>query len=105
MSDNVERLDPTACSLRGRILTLYAILAAFNAQPLLLSTGLVAWDFALRRAVDRTTSRRATILRAAARHRVRRAVPGIGCLILVDRGNRLRFVRRMLRRGRTNDAT
>ena len=63
MSDLVQ-LDPRARGLRRRVGGIYAVLAAFNigawvwayaafhGQPLLLGTGLVAWGFGLRHAVD-----------------------------------------------------
>ena len=56
--------DPQARGLKNRVLGIYGILAAFNiaawigafiafrGQPLLLSTGLIAWGFGLRHAVD-----------------------------------------------------
>jgi high-affinity nickel-transport protein len=58
------RPDPRTGGLRRRVIAIYAILAlfnvgawlwacfAFNGQPLLLGTGLIAWSFGLRHAVD-----------------------------------------------------
>lgn len=57
-------MSKTSSSLRGRIVVIYTVLACFNigawvwafiafhAQLLLLSTGLIAWGFGLRHAVD-----------------------------------------------------
>ncbi|MFC2969081.1 HoxN/HupN/NixA family nickel/cobalt transporter [Acidimangrovimonas pyrenivorans] len=64
MSDTTSRSDPHLRGLRKRVIGIYVILALFNllawlwafvafhAQPLLLGTGLVAWGFGLRHAVD-----------------------------------------------------
>ena len=64
MSDTAVTPDPRMRGLKGRVVTIYAVLAAFNvgtwawafvafrSEPLLLSTGLVAWGFGLRHAVD-----------------------------------------------------
>jgi high-affinity nickel-transport protein len=64
MSDTRVQPDPHAAGLRRRVTWIYVILAIFNvvawtwafiafhAQPLLLSTGLIAWGFGLRHAVD-----------------------------------------------------
>jgi nickel/cobalt transporter (NiCoT) family protein len=64
MSRKSNELLPPARGLRGRVALIYAVLAAlnigawawafiaFHAQPLLLSTGLIAWGFGLRHAVD-----------------------------------------------------
>ena len=63
MSELVH-LDPRGGGLRRRVLGIYVLLAvlnvgawawafaAFHAQPLLLGTGLIAWGFGLRHAVD-----------------------------------------------------
>ena len=63
MSELVQ-LDPRAGGLRRRVVGVYAVLAAlnvgawlwafaaFHGQPLLLGTGLIAWGFGLRHAVD-----------------------------------------------------
>ncbi len=63
MSEAVQ-LDPHTKGLRRRVAGIYAVLALFNVgawlwafaafrgQPLLLGTGLVAWGFGLRHAVD-----------------------------------------------------
>ena len=64
MSDSIVAREPRAGGLRRRVVAIYAFLALFNigawiwafvafhAQPLLLGTGLVAWGFGLRHAVD-----------------------------------------------------
>ena len=64
MSDALSRLKPAGLRLRRRVVAIYALLAvinlgawiwavfAFDGQPLLLSTGLLAWGFGLRHAVD-----------------------------------------------------
>ena len=64
MSDPIVLRDPRSRGLRRRVVGIYALLALFNigawlwafaafhAQPLLLGTGLVAWGFGLRHAVD-----------------------------------------------------
>ena len=64
MSASIVQLDPRTGGLRRRVLGIYAVLALFNlgawlwallafhGQPLLLGTGLVAWGFGLRHAVD-----------------------------------------------------
>ena len=64
MFEPIVPLDPCTGGLRRRVIGIYAILALFNvgawlwafvvfhAQPLLLGTGLVAWSFGLRHAVD-----------------------------------------------------
>ncbi|MGH6674514.1 MAG: HoxN/HupN/NixA family nickel/cobalt transporter [Rhizomicrobium sp.] len=64
MSTSILQIDPRAEGLRQRVIGIYVILAAFNvgawtwafiafhSQPLLLSTGLIAWGFGLRHAVD-----------------------------------------------------
>ena len=64
MSEPAVRLDPPAGGLRRRVVGIYGVLALFNlgawlwafaafhAQSLLLGTGLVAWGFGLRHAVD-----------------------------------------------------
>ncbi|HTV88118.1 MAG TPA: HoxN/HupN/NixA family nickel/cobalt transporter, partial [Stellaceae bacterium] len=64
MSTSILELEPRSGGLRQRVIGIYAILAAFNvgawiwafiafhSQPLLLGTGLIAWSFGLRHAVD-----------------------------------------------------
>lgn len=64
MSNTMAQSDPAVRGLRGRVIGIYAVLAIFNlgawlwafvafhAQPLLLGTGLLAWGFGLRHAVD-----------------------------------------------------
>lgn len=64
MSDSIVTRDPRVGGLRRRVVAIYAVLAVFNVgawvwaffafhgQPLLLGTGLVAWSFGLRHAVD-----------------------------------------------------
>jgi nickel/cobalt transporter (NiCoT) family protein len=64
MSTSILQLDSRAGGLRRRVIGIYTILAAFNvgawiwafiafhSQPLLLDTGLIAWGFGLRHAVD-----------------------------------------------------
>ena len=64
MSASLVQLDPRTGGLRRRVVGIYALLALFNVgawlwaliafhgQPLLLGTGLVAWSFGLRHAVD-----------------------------------------------------
>ena len=64
MSAAITQLDPRTEGLRLRVFGIYVLLAAFNigawvwafiafhSQPLLLGTGLIAWGFGLRHAVD-----------------------------------------------------
>lgn len=64
MINTAVQSDPRAGGLRRKVIGIYAVLAVFNigawiwafiafhSQPLLLGTGLVAWGFGLRHAVD-----------------------------------------------------